>query len=235
MTAKSPPPTPRWRRCSTTLRTSARPTLVVVTGDHGEALGDHGEETHGLFAYESTLRIPLIVAEDLAARHARRVRAAESVGMLPVRHVDILPTILDAIGQAVPGDLPGRTRAARGRAPQPGDATAVVLRGDDRDAQSRLGAAHRCPRRSRQVHRSANSRAVRLQHRLRGIDQSRRPTRPSATERWPPRCADSTRPFPAQRRAEDAGGGGATARARVRERERADQGALHGGRRSEDA
>ena len=39
------------------------PTLVIVTGDHGEALGDHGEQTHGLFAYESTLRIPLIIAE----------------------------------------------------------------------------------------------------------------------------------------------------------------------------
>src|SRR5262245_42117258 len=42
------------------VRGSNRPALVIVTGDHGEALGDHGEETHGLFAYESTLRIPLI-------------------------------------------------------------------------------------------------------------------------------------------------------------------------------
>jgi arylsulfatase A-like enzyme len=41
-------------------RASARPTLVVVTGDHGESLGEHGELTHGLFAYESTLRVPLI-------------------------------------------------------------------------------------------------------------------------------------------------------------------------------
>src|SRR5207247_1594383 len=45
------------------LRASPRPTLVVATGDHGEALGDHGEQSHGLFAYESTLRIPLIVAQ----------------------------------------------------------------------------------------------------------------------------------------------------------------------------
>ncbi len=42
---------------------SGRPTLVIVTGDHGEGLGDHGELTHGLFAYESTLRIPLIIAQ----------------------------------------------------------------------------------------------------------------------------------------------------------------------------
>src|SRR5687768_9603817 len=45
------------------VRASGKPTLVVVTSDHGEALGDHGEGTHGLFAYESTLRVPLIVAE----------------------------------------------------------------------------------------------------------------------------------------------------------------------------
>jgi arylsulfatase A-like enzyme/Flp pilus assembly protein TadD len=45
------------------IRTSGRldRTLVVVTSDHGEGLGDHGERTHGLFAYESTLRVPLIV------------------------------------------------------------------------------------------------------------------------------------------------------------------------------
>ena len=37
---------------------SARPTIVVVTSDHGEGLGDHGELTHGLLAYETTLRVP---------------------------------------------------------------------------------------------------------------------------------------------------------------------------------
>ncbi len=35
-------------------------TLVVVTSDHGESLGDHGERTHGVFAYDSTLRVPLV-------------------------------------------------------------------------------------------------------------------------------------------------------------------------------
>ena len=38
-----------------------RKTLVVVTADHGESLGDHGELTHGIFAYEPTLRVPLII------------------------------------------------------------------------------------------------------------------------------------------------------------------------------
>src|SRR6476659_9113404 len=42
-------------------------TLVILTGDHGEALGDHGEQTHGLFAYEATLKIPLIVVDPSAS------------------------------------------------------------------------------------------------------------------------------------------------------------------------
>ena len=41
------------------LATLSRPTLVIVTADHGESLGDHGELTHGMFAYEATLRVPL--------------------------------------------------------------------------------------------------------------------------------------------------------------------------------
>jgi len=47
----------------TRLAGQARPTLVVVTGDHGESLGDHGELTHSTFAYESTLHVPLIVGQ----------------------------------------------------------------------------------------------------------------------------------------------------------------------------
>ena len=65
-------------------------TLVVLTADHGESLGEHGEATHGVFAYESTLRVPLIVYAP--ARLAPRV-----IGT-PVRHVDVAPTILDAVG-----------------------------------------------------------------------------------------------------------------------------------------
>jgi arylsulfatase A-like enzyme len=86
------------------VRASDRPTIVVVTGDHGEALGDHGEQSHGLFAYEATLRVPLIVAE-LGGGAA----TAGEVSSVPARHIDILPTILEAVGQQVPANLPGRT------------------------------------------------------------------------------------------------------------------------------
>jgi arylsulfatase A-like enzyme/cytochrome c-type biogenesis protein CcmH/NrfG len=101
------------------VRTADRPTLVIVTGDHGEALGDHGEETHGVFAYESTLRVPLIVAElggdgrtPSAQRPQRNLTGPGEISPAAARHVDILPTILDAIGQPVPSDLPGRSLLA---------------------------------------------------------------------------------------------------------------------------
>lgn len=73
-------------------------TLLIITSDHGEALGDHGELTHGLFAYESTLKIPLLVWQP-AVTH--RVESAY------VRHIDIVPTILDRAGIAKPASLPG--------------------------------------------------------------------------------------------------------------------------------
>jgi arylsulfatase A-like enzyme/Tfp pilus assembly protein PilF len=88
-------------------RRSARPTTVIVTSDHGEGLGDHGEPTHGVFAYESTLRVPLILAQLGAHTGAAPARGATSD--VPVRHVDILPTIAGLIGLDVADDLPGRT------------------------------------------------------------------------------------------------------------------------------
>lgn len=73
-------------------------TLVVVTGDHGEARGDHGELTHGLFAYESTLKVPLLVA---GAGIAHRIEAGY------VRHIDIAPTILARAGAQTSHDMRG--------------------------------------------------------------------------------------------------------------------------------
>src|SRR5256885_7112859 len=78
-----------------------RPPLLGLTAAHGESLGEHGETTHGIFAYEATLRVPLIVfqPELFSARVVRE----------PARHVDILPTILDALSIAAPDSLPGRS------------------------------------------------------------------------------------------------------------------------------
>jgi arylsulfatase A-like enzyme/predicted negative regulator of RcsB-dependent stress response len=87
-------------------------TIIVATSDHGEALGDHGEQTHGLFAYESTLRVPLIV---------RGGPFKPSVVNVPTRLVDVMPSLLDLLGAAAPSDMDGRTflPAIDGRASNP--------------------------------------------------------------------------------------------------------------------
>ena len=95
--------------------TESRPTLVIVTADHGESLGEHGEMTHGIFAYESTLHVPLIVAEIEPGRAGTPRRGRHDA---PARHVDIVPTILDAIGAPACRRCPaprccGRATAAR--------------------------------------------------------------------------------------------------------------------------
>jgi tetratricopeptide (TPR) repeat protein len=78
------------------LRALSRSTLVVVTSDHGESLGEHGERTHSLFAYEPTLRVPLIVSEVDPSRLDARVKG--TVISTPVRHVDLLPTLMASTG-----------------------------------------------------------------------------------------------------------------------------------------
>ena len=77
----------------------APPTLLVVTADHGESRGEHGEETHGLFAYEATLHVPLFLWSRALPRKGRDAALA--------RHIDILPTILEAVGDRTPRQLPG--------------------------------------------------------------------------------------------------------------------------------
>jgi arylsulfatase A-like enzyme len=74
-------------------------TLVIVTADHGEALGEHGELTHGVLCYQATLHVPLLVRGPGSA--AGRVRD-ETVSL-----VDIAPTVLDALGLETPRDQDG--------------------------------------------------------------------------------------------------------------------------------
>ena len=50
-------------------------TLVAVAGDHGESLGDHGEETHTMFVYEAALRVPLILWKPGLCRPAAWLRS----------------------------------------------------------------------------------------------------------------------------------------------------------------
>ena len=68
--------------------------LVIVTADHGESLGEHGEMEHGIFLYDATLRVPLIMAGPM-------IRAGQRVQQ-QVRHVDILPTVADWVHAPLP-------------------------------------------------------------------------------------------------------------------------------------
>ena len=75
---------------------------IIVTSDHGEGLGDHGETGHGLFLYDESLHIPLIVKQPGGEGGGRRVSA-------PVQQIDIVPTILDLVKAPVPGALRGHS------------------------------------------------------------------------------------------------------------------------------
>ena len=70
-------------------------TIIVVVGDHGESLGDHGEGTHGFFIYESATHVPLLIRAPFTRTSGRRVRSV-------VRTVDLMPTILDLLGEPPP-------------------------------------------------------------------------------------------------------------------------------------
>ncbi|MCD4750495.1 MAG: sulfatase-like hydrolase/transferase [Thermoanaerobaculales bacterium] len=76
---------------------------VIVVGDHGESLGEHGEETHALLAYDSTLHVPLILRTPGGPEGCR--------SPLPTGGADIAPTILDLLNQPIPTDLDGMSIA----------------------------------------------------------------------------------------------------------------------------
>ena len=68
----------------------ARDLVTILLGDHGESLGEHGEETHGFFVYDATVVVPLIF------HFPGRLKDASSA--LPARLVDVAPTVLDLLG-----------------------------------------------------------------------------------------------------------------------------------------
>ncbi len=74
--------------------------MIVVVGDHGEGLGEHHEDTHGIFLYDSTTHVPLIVKLPEERDAGRTVDAQ-------VRTTDIMPTILGLLGVAAPASLDG--------------------------------------------------------------------------------------------------------------------------------
>jgi arylsulfatase A-like enzyme len=75
--------------------------LVVVTADHGESLGEHGEATHGVFLYDGAMRVPLLVVPPgVADGAARRVARAVSVADVPGTILDLVGIARDAMPDA---------------------------------------------------------------------------------------------------------------------------------------
>ena len=77
--------------------------LIVLTADHGESLGEHGEREHGFFVYEPAVRVPLVVRAPVTFP-VKRVEAL-------VEHVDVVPTVLDLAGVAIPAAVQGESLA----------------------------------------------------------------------------------------------------------------------------
>jgi arylsulfatase A-like enzyme/Tfp pilus assembly protein PilF len=85
------------------LRTSgqAERTIVAITGDHGEGLGDHGELTHGMLAYDSTLRVPLVIALPPVLSLSPGATTSDTNASL----ADLAGTLLHAAGVPVPAGM----------------------------------------------------------------------------------------------------------------------------------
>ena len=82
--------------------------LIIITGDHGEMLGEHGESTHMYFIYQSAIKVPLIFK--LPGR-GKGERIDEPVGI-----IDIVPTICSALGIAIPSGVQGKALFGQSRA-----------------------------------------------------------------------------------------------------------------------
>jgi tetratricopeptide (TPR) repeat protein len=76
-------------------------TLIVITGDHGEMLGEHGELNHGFLIYEAALKVPLVFRVPRPPLRSRRVDQ-------PVSLIDIVPTIAALVGAPAPEQAQGR-------------------------------------------------------------------------------------------------------------------------------
>jgi tetratricopeptide (TPR) repeat protein len=75
---------------------------IVLLSDHGEGLGEHGEDEHGLFVNQEAVHVPLIIKQESNTSPGRRVKDV-------VQHIDLVPTILDLVKAPLPWGLHGRS------------------------------------------------------------------------------------------------------------------------------
>jgi arylsulfatase A-like enzyme/thioredoxin-like negative regulator of GroEL len=90
------------RAVATLVAAAGADTLIVVAGDHGESLGGHGETTHGVFLYEESLHVPLVIR--FPQHRAAGVRVTTRV-----RLADIAPTVLESVNMPVPREMHGQS------------------------------------------------------------------------------------------------------------------------------
>ncbi|MGA8776411.1 MAG: sulfatase-like hydrolase/transferase [Terriglobales bacterium] len=106
---------------------------IAVTADHGESLGAHGEDQHGIFVYDETIHVPLLIKLPHEQSAGKRV---DSI----VESVDIVPTLLHNAGIEVPSQVQGSSLLELMKPGAEGDAAAAAWR--DRGAFSESEYAH---------------------------------------------------------------------------------------------
>ena len=79
-----------------------RNTIIILTGDHGESLGEHGERTHGFFVYNATLHVPVIIHLSQPTSSVKNISRVVSL-------VDLMPTVLQTLKVDLPAQVQGRS------------------------------------------------------------------------------------------------------------------------------
>lgn len=109
-------------------------TLVAVMADHGESLGAHGENTHGIFLYDDTIRVPLVFKLPASRAAGRRIETR-------ARLVDVAPTILQESGIAIPKQMQGESLSPLMK--PPGKTAASDSQSEERPAYAETDYPHR--------------------------------------------------------------------------------------------
>ena len=110
--------------------------MIAVMADHGEGLGDHGEDTHGILLYDETIHVPLVIK--LPGKTSTSKRVERRVGL-----VDVLPTVLDAVGVAVPREVQGESLLRMMKpAPQESEGTVATPAPPERPSYAESDYAH---------------------------------------------------------------------------------------------
>jgi choline-sulfatase len=110
--------------------------LIAVMADHGEALGQHGETTHGIFLYDETIHVPLLFK--LPREQSAGSRVDTRAGL-----VDVLPTILQSVGIGIPAQVQGEPLLSILQTPGSKSAATTKTMAQDRPAYSESDYPHR--------------------------------------------------------------------------------------------